>query len=279
MTTTNDLVNNANNNIHKTNSLLPSMIPSGIGFFGSPYNPADAMLTPSQIGVKVGDSMDDVMAGIKGVGFYADQIGFGAPSTKLTEKMRIKPLGINYFIKTGSKCSNGADMWYYMKGIPDGNALGEKMKRVMAEMNMPELKGLAPGMIEDAKNALNPAPLMGALFGSGYPKCKQVELMVGDAYGEIEDGATGEKWLADNIGLTYKGNGYVQKKWIQDTTSDGTSINLTREQWESTPKSYNPDGTIIKPKVTDGFENMITHPSIIILLGIICLFGLGIIRH
>ena len=276
MTTTNDLVNKTNNSVPKSNSLLPSMIPSGIGFFGSPYNPADAMLTPSQIGVRVGDSMSDVIAGIKGVGFYADQIGFGAPSTKLTKGMPIKPLGINYFMKTGSKCSNGADMWYYMRGIPDGNALGEKMKRVMAEMNMPPLRGLAPGMIEDAKNALNPAPLMGALFGSGYPKCKQVELMVGDAYGIIKDPDTGEKWLSDDIGIRYTNGGYVQKKWIQDTSSNGAPINLTREQWESEPKGYNPDGTV--KKVKEKFED-ITQTSIIVIIGIVCLLGLGCIKH
>jgi hypothetical protein len=116
-------------------SILPRMVPSGIGFFGSPYNPADAMLTPPQIGVKVGDSMEDVINSVKGVGFYTDQIGFGGPSTGLTKGMPLKPLGVNYFMKTGSKCSNGADMWHYMKGIPEGDALGEKIKKSMAEMD------------------------------------------------------------------------------------------------------------------------------------------------
>jgi hypothetical protein len=57
-------------------TIIPSVVPTGIGFFGSPYSPADAMLTPGQIGVKVGDSMDSVVSAVKGVGFYTDQIVF-----------------------------------------------------------------------------------------------------------------------------------------------------------------------------------------------------------
>ena len=119
---TSNLINSANNAATPTpnqskpqqgsetrTSILPSMVPSGIGFFGSPYKPADAMLAPPQIGVEVGDSMDSVINAVKGVGFYADQIGFGAPSTGLTQGMPLQPLGVNYFMKTGLTCSNGAD--------------------------------------------------------------------------------------------------------------------------------------------------------------------------
>jgi hypothetical protein len=256
-------------------TILPSMIPSGIGFFGSPYKPADAMLTPPQIGVEVGSSMGSVINAVKGVGFYSDQIGFGAPSTALTNGMPLKPLGVNYFIKTGVKCSNGADMWQYMKGITEGNALGEKTKRVMAEMGLPPLKGLAPGMIEDAENALNPAPLMSALFGSGYPQCKQVTLQVGDSYGRIADPDTGENWIGEQDGVARTGNGYVQTRWVQDTDRSGNPVNLNRDQWASQAKTFNPDGTPIKK---EGFENMLTHPSTIIVVGLLCILALGLVK-
>jgi len=193
---TQNLINSTNNAFspqqgsETRSSILPSMIPSGIGFFGSPYSPADAIKTPSQIGVKVGDSMSDVINAIKGVGFYTDQIGFGAPSTALTQGMPLAPLGVNYFMKTGLTCSNGAEMWEYVQGITQGDALGNKIKNAMSEMGLPPLKGLAPGMIEDAENALNPAPLINALFGSGYPQCKQGSYSVGDAYCNIADPST-----------------------------------------------------------------------------------------
>jgi hypothetical protein len=257
-------------------SILPSMIPSGIGFFGSPYSPANAMLTPPQIGVSVGDSMGDVVNAVKGVGFYADQIGFGAPSTALTQGMPLQPLGVNYFIKTGVSCSNGADMWQYMQGITQGDALGDKLKNVMAEMGLPPLKGLAPGMIEDAENALNPSPLMNSLFGSGYPQCKQVTLPVGDSYGHIADPDTNENWIGDMTGLQQSGNGYVQTKWVQDTDKNGNPINLTRDQWTAAAKTFNSDGTPIQ--TSEGFEGFATKPATIITVGVLCLLALAFVK-
>jgi hypothetical protein len=286
---TSNLINSANNavvpNVNESKpqqgsetrtSILPSMVPSGIGFFGSPYSPANAMLTPPQIGVKVGNSMGDVINAVKGVGFYSDQIGFGAPSTGLTQGMPLQPLGVNYFMKTGITCSNGADMWQYMKGITEGDALGEKLKNVMAEMGLPPLKGLAPGMIEDAENALNPGPLINSLFGSGYPQCKQVTLPVGDAYGRIADPDTGEVWISNPDTAVNKGNGYVQTYWVQDTDKQGNPINLSRDQWVAAPKTYNPDGTPIKTQ--EAFQNIATKPSTIIVVGILCILALGLIK-
>ena len=287
---TSNLVNTANNSVvsdptnlipqqgsEKRSSILPNMIPDGVGFFGSPYKPANEMLTPPQIGVQVGDSMGDVINAVKGVGFYADQIGFGAPSTGLTQGMPLKPLGVNYFIKTGLSCSNGEDMWQYMQGITQGDALGDKLKMVMEEMGLPPLKGLAPGMIEDAENALNPSPLMNAIFGSGYPQCKRVTLPVGDSYGRINDSDTGEDWIGDLTGLqpASDGNGYIQTRWVQDTDRLGNPINLVRDQWVSAPKTFNSDGT---PLQQEAFQNFMTRPSTIIVVGVLCLLALGVVK-
>jgi hypothetical protein len=255
------------------------MVPSGIGFFGSPYSPADAMMTPGQIGVTVGNSMSDVVNAVKGVGFYTDQIGFGAPSTGLTQGMPLKPLGVNYFIKTGMTCSNGAEMWHYMQGITQGDALGKKMAKVMDEMGLPPLKGLAPGMIEDAKNALNPAPLMNSLFGSGYPQCKQVTLPVGDAYNRIQDADTGENWVGDRTGLRYEGGVPVQTRWVQDTDSSGNPINLSRDQWAAAPKTFQKDGTPVPAAKKEAFQNLLSSPVTMVTVGMLCLLAYGVLKQ
>jgi hypothetical protein len=262
----------------KRAEILPKEVPKGIGFFGSPYNPADAMKTPLQIGVKSGDTMEDVINAVKGVGFYVDQIGFGAPSTRLTNGMPLKPLGVNYFIKTGATCSNGATMWQYMQGITEGNALGPKMKKVMADMGLPPLQGLAPGMIEDAQNGLNPEPLMNALFGSGYPQCKQVTLPVGDAYGRIADDTTGEEWISDPHTAKKRSNGYVQTQWVQDTHPNGKPINLSRDEWVSAKKTFKPDGTPIKTKI-DAFKGFMMKPGTVVVVGILCLFAMACVKR
>jgi hypothetical protein len=255
-------------------SILPSMLPSGMGFFGSPYNPADAMKTPTELNIHVGDSIGDVVNAVKGVGFYTDQIGFGAPSTGLTNGMPLKPLGVNYFLNTNVKCSNGANMYEYIQGIPEGNALGNKVKNVMEEMGLPPLKGLAPGMIEDVENALNPVPLINSLFGSGYPECELVSLPVGDAYGRISDPDTGESWISEPNTAFYENGIYKQRKWIQRKNSKGMPINLNRDEWIATPKTYNPDGS----PINEGFTTVLAKPATIIVIGILCITAFAVIR-
>jgi hypothetical protein len=286
---TSNLTNSANNSVvsgpnqsapqqgsETRTSILPSMIPSGIGMFGSPYKPASALLTPSQIGVEVGDSMDDVINAVKAVGYYSDQIGYGAASTGLTQGMPFQPMGVNYFLKTGVTCSNGASMWQYIQGIPQGNAMGNDVAAASAQMGLPPLKGLAPGMMEDTENAMDPGPLINSLFGTGYPQCKQVTMPVGDGNGNISDPSTGEPWIEDPDTAVNTGNGYVQTRWIQDTDAIGNPINLTRDQWVSTPKTFNPDGTPIQSQ--EGFEGFMTKPSTIIVVGVLCLLALGFVK-
>ena len=255
-------------------SILPNMIPNELGFFGSPYSPADAMKTPPQLGIRVGDSIGDVAQAVKGVGFYTDQIGFGAPSTGLTKGMPLQPLGVNYFLNTGTICSNGAQMWEYVQGIPEGNALGENMKQVMKDMGMPPLKGLAPAMIEDAKRALDPTPLIQSVFGSGYPQCRLVELPVGDAYGRVRDPRTGEAWISDVETAYQRGELFYQRKWIQDTDDRG-AITLTRDEWVASPKTHNPDGT---PKNKEGFEGL-SSPYVVVALGVLCFLTFSLVRR
>jgi hypothetical protein len=255
-------------------SILPSMIPSELGFFGSPYNPANAMKTPPQLGIKVGDSIGDVAQAVKGVGFYTDQIGFGAPSTGLTQGMPLQPLGVNYFLNTGAICSNGAQMWEYIQGIPDGSALGENVKRVMAEMGLPPLKGLAPGMIEDMERALNPSPLIQSVFGTGYPQCREVSFPVGDAYGRIRDEDTGEAWISDPATAFQQSGTYLQKRWVQDVDKKGNPIQLSRDEWVATGKTRQPDGTL---KKKEGFSTM-TSPYVIFALGALCFLTFSLVR-
>jgi hypothetical protein len=257
-------------------TIAPTSRPSGIGALGSSYNPANAMKRPDEIGVHVGDSMDDVINAVKGVGFYTDQIGFGAPSTGLTNGMPLKPLGVNYFMRTGQKCSNGAGMWTYMQGIPDGSALGTNVQTALNNMGLPPLKGLAPGMLEDMEHALNPGPLMNALFGSGYAKCKKVTLPVGDAYGRIKDSTTGDSWINDPETATFNGSMYQQTRWVQDTDYDGNPISLTKEEFDAEPKTYQLDGT--PAEGFEGMEEIMTRPSTIAVVGVLCLLAFAFVR-
>jgi hypothetical protein len=249
----------------KRANVLPVGTASGPGFLGPSYNPADEMLPPAAVGVRRGGDLGDVVGAVKGIIYYGDMIGFGAPSSGFTRGMPgLRPLGVNYFVNSGLTCSNGATMWEYVKTIPEGNALGNKVKDALAGVGLPALRGMAPGMVEDVKFALNPYPVINAVVGSGYPKCKLVKNLVGDIDGKITnvDGVL----LVDPVGLIKGGDGrYYQQRWVQDyyplqlrpgESQDSAQdraepIQLAYEDWEKEPKVYKEDGCRKDPAGTE----------------------------
>ena len=227
--------------------LLPGRQAEGPGFLGPDYNPADEMLAPAQVGVKRGDGLWDVMQAVKGVVYYTDMIGFGEPSSAFTRGMDgLRPLGVNYFLRTGARCDNGADMWEYISLVPDGSALGEKVKVAIRDMGLPQLRGMAPGVLEDAKSALNPMPVLNAVMGSGYPKCKLVRMPVGDFDGKIHN--VDGKLIVDPEGLIRVGSRYFQEKWVQATDRKGVPIQIPYDEWEKAPKTYRENGCLLNAK-------------------------------
>ena len=205
------------------------------------YDYGAAVPMPADIGVQSGDSMESVMNAVKGMAYYTDVIGFGQSSSALTSGMDFSPLGINYFMPTYTSCPNGATMWKYVTGIPQGDALGNTIKKAFEKQGFPALKGLAPGMVEDAKVALNPMPYVQAIIGDPYPDCQQATLQVGDAKGNISD-PDGTQWISG--GYQVDGNGQkVQTKWIQKTDAKGKLVFIDRAKAICTPKTLNPDGT------------------------------------
>lgn len=258
----------------KRTEILPSKAPEETGFLLPTYDFGANVPRPAQIGVKRGDNMSDVMNAAKGVAFYSDMIAFGEPSTGFTTGMRDKfrLLGLNFFMKTGLTCDNGADMYMYFDGTPRGDALGPYMQKAMSEMGMPALKGLAPGMLEDAKSAMNVKELVNTVFGTIYPKCVQVTKPVGDSKGQLKDPETGDVWISGPV--QYGPNNQPQQtRWVQATDGRGDPIFQSREQWDKTPKIYNPDGSIrVNPTSTkEGFTNQKKESLMIALV----LFGLA----
>jgi hypothetical protein len=118
---------------------------------------------------------------------------------------------------------------------------------------------------------------MNSLFGSGYPECKQVTLKVGDAYNRIKDPDTGDYWITNPDKAQLTDNGYVQTRWVQNTNEKGQPVNLTRKEWVDAKKTHNRNGT---PKtVTSAFVGHMTHPSTIIVIGVLCLIAYGALRR
>jgi len=233
--------------------ILPGAPPEDTGFLLPAYDFTANIPTPKQAGVRNGGSLGDVASAAKGIIYYTDVIGFGESSNFMTRGMPFRHLGINFFMKSGLNCSNGADMWTYFQGIPEGNAMGKSVKNAMAEMGMPALRGLAPGILEDTQAALNIKPIINAAFGSVYPVCVQETLPVGDEKGQIKDAKTGDIWV--NGPVQYKNGRPYQTRWVQQKDKKGNPVYVDGATFNSTPKTQNPDGTPATPKTKEGFED------------------------
>lgn len=209
------------------------------GFFGPSYSFDNEIKSPKEIGVRADGSPGGILDAVSGVNYYSDVIGFGQKT--LFNFTDMQPMGIRYFMPTGAVCSNGAQMWEYVDSIPKGDLLGNRVKNALQDMGLPGMRGLAPGIMEDARDALNPMPLFRAAMGSGYPKCKQVTLPVGDGYGNIRSPSDGTLWIKGRVDP-----GPTQTKWVQDRDANGITLFMDRIEYENAPKTLYPDGTPIE---------------------------------
>jgi hypothetical protein len=255
----------------KRAQILPSTKPEDTGFILPNYDFAGNVPTPKQIGVRRGGGLGDVYSAAKGIVYYTDVIGFGESSNRMTRGMPFSHLGINFFMKTGLTCSNGADMWSYFEGIPKGNGLGKNIQRAMAEMGMPALRGLAPGILEDSQAALNIKPVVNAAFGSVYPVCELRGLPVGNEYGQTVDPATGDVWVKGPVVYIY-GRPY-QARWVQKVDGRGNPIYIDRGEFDETPKTQNPDGTNVSPPPPEDFTDYSDSKKSSFVLAIVFLCG------
>lgn len=182
---------------------------------GPPYDYAGMLPNPKSIGVRQDNTLSSVIDAMKGGFYYVDMIGFGESSNPLTRGMPLFPMGVNYFVKTGAKCSNGKDMYTYVNGIPSGDILGPQVKAALADQGLPGLQGLSMGILEDARDALNPLPILNTVMGTGYARCKEETLPVGDHFGRL--GAGGVTWIPQTSDMQKGGDGkWYQKKWVLD---------------------------------------------------------------
>jgi hypothetical protein len=161
-----------------------------------------------------------------GFNYYIDTIGFGE-STGMAKSQGLKNqrLGIRYFMKTGMKCSNGADMYEYIDTVPKGLP-GRAGKEVQKTLGV-QLRGLAPGIVEDAASALNPVRLFEAAMGSGYAQCRKVTLPVGDERGKLKSDYDGSVWVEGPV--EYRSGIPHQTRWVYEKEISEDAYNKTRK--------------------------------------------------
>ena len=201
--------------VDKLKAEVKQYTPDMTTILGPKYDYSAEIPTPKSVGVNFGDgSWNGIKGAMAGVDYYSDTIGFGettgfAKGAGLTQE----PLGIRYFMTSGATCSNGQDMYQYVDTIPHGipGRLGNEIQETLGV----KLRGLAPGMFEDAAKALNPAPMFNAMVNSGYARCRKVTLPIGDPEGRIQSPVTGEWWIdPSKENITYPNGKPHASHWI-----------------------------------------------------------------
>lgn len=219
------------------------------GFWGPNYSFADNLALPGQIGVVQDSSFDGIFKAVGGVNFYIDAIAFGSSTffdqnpTDANGKPYQHPLGLRYFLNTGMRCSNGATMSQYFDGVTRGDMLGTHIEQALASASLPGLRGMAPGIVENAFDALDPRPIIAAVTSTGYPVCEPVQCPVGDSNGDIQDlnNAT-QPYIIDPT-IPNQDGVASQVRWVQAYDDTGSPINLTKDEFGAVPKCYNADGS------------------------------------
>jgi hypothetical protein len=195
---------------------------------GPTYNYADELASPSELGIGRNGSIDGIMRAVAGVNYYVDAIGFG-DATMLAKGMGLnqQPLGIRYFMKTGQQCSNGADMYEYINTIPPPmtGRVGNEVRNGLGV----DMRGLAPGIVNDAAGALNPMPMFNSIVGGGYARCKKVTRPVGDLRNSVRS-----RYDKNNVWITDSWNSIngtpAQTRWVMDKY-------ISQEEYDATPKT------------------------------------------
>jgi len=211
------------------------------GYFGPNYSFADNIKMPGEVGVRRESSFSAILDAVGGINYYVDTIAFGTPT--FFDKGNPKPMGIRYYLNTEMRCSNGATMSEYFDGVTKGNLLGERVAKGLESSGLPGLRGLAPGMLENARDALDPRPIFAAVTGTGYPVCEQVVCPVGDLEGAVRNMQEPDKpYIIDPV--QYKPGGLpTQTRWVQTHDAKGNAVNITKAAFGATPKCYNADGS------------------------------------
>lgn len=213
------------------------------GYFGPEYSFADNVPLPGQIGVRQEPSFSAIIDSVAGINTYVDIIAFGGRS--FLDNQNPTPMGIRYYLNTGMRCSNGATMSEYFDGITRGDLLGEDIAEALASSGLPGLKGLAPGMLENARDALDPRPIFSAVTGTGYPVCQQVLCPVGDSLGSIQNAHNAtQPYIVDPV--EYIEGIPFQTRWVQAYDNTGSPINITKDEFGATPKCYDAEGTYME---------------------------------
>jgi len=180
------------------------------------------ILTPSQLGMGPGSSLNNIEDGVAGLVNYITLLVEGTSPASKTGA----PLGNQYFLQTNQQCVNtdGSTVTrsLYINNVPSGG-LGLIPDGAMGQ-NFSSFQGLLPGALEDILS-LSQIDFMSAFTNVGLPKCQSVTLQTIDVNNNVGFG-TGYVALDDlnDVPPCVFQNGYNPA--TQTSCSEGFMVGL-----------------------------------------------------
>jgi hypothetical protein len=131
---------------------------------------------PSQLGMSSNGSLDALSKDIGGIVNYVQLLVSGTGQANGSRSG--KPLGNQFFIKTGGKCRNYKDKKIvprsmYVNNVPNGDI--DFLKDLTGYGGGGDFAGLVPGIMNNM-NSINPIKLFGAFTQGNEPLCAEVTL-------------------------------------------------------------------------------------------------------
>jgi hypothetical protein len=142
---------------------------------GPTYKYYEQIKTPDQLGMSSKGDISTLTKDVKGLLSYTSLLVSGNSDASVTKK----PLGNQFFLKTGAKCKdiktqNLVDRYIYVNNIPDGRF---PLVSSIAGVDFKEFRGLVPGTLSNAAQ-INPLQMLQSFMTGSNPECQEIEMSV-----------------------------------------------------------------------------------------------------
>jgi len=146
-------------------------------YLGPDYKYYEKISTPSEMGMSSKGTIGALANDVAGIINYVQLLVAG---TGPASKNSGKPLGSQFFLKTGGQCipkddkKRKVDRYMYIDNVPDGSIpfISSGM-----DIKFDEFKGLIPGILSDI-DQINPMGIFKAFMQDAEPECEEIKLPV-----------------------------------------------------------------------------------------------------
>jgi hypothetical protein len=156
-------------------SVMSDLSKTEESLLGPTYKYYEQIKTPDQLGMSSKGDISTLTKDVKGLLSYTSLLVSGNSDASVTKK----PLGNQFFLKTGAKCKdiktqNLVDRYIYVNNIPDGRF---PLVSSIAGVDFKEFRGLVPGTLSNAAQ-INPLQMLQSFMTGSNPECQEIEMSV-----------------------------------------------------------------------------------------------------